>query len=433
MQRKIQQNTRTKRYRETFEAKKIAMSKKTKASQDVIDAQLTTEEREWAFELEEALYGREEIESNREQRRRARALRFQKRLQKRGENNAQGLYGSTNLKYKEMPTDFELATHALIGKGNTQKALKRIRRLQQFKEFYRVPSFDCENAFDNEFGEDHNEINEAVIEAVLLCIKKFLMAYPEFIKTIGMDKHGRVTSVIRLRGLRWSRPPPFNHTESDRMRALYCLLNALQPTVEAVRRGTIWIADLGGVNERPAQGFWEGCRKLLKDSYPLRVEDIPVVRCPPVYSGAFAFTYPYWSRHFAQRFIRTDPETIRNHFPKELLAIKRPRHEEQTTKPSMRPKDRKKKQERLQQQKQSKVAPNGDEYNDDGWENLDEDSSEFDNNEYLGEDDYESFATQNLGGAEFAIGKANINDELWTKIERLVRMRFETERTFRVA
>ena len=393
-------------------------------TQEVADSALTLEEREWAFALEEALYETtDEAMNSRNVRRGARSA-FRR-------NRQTGTIPET---LKDMPTDFELMTHALIGKGNTGRALKRIRRLSVFKETYRVPDFETEN--------DHDMEN--AIDSVLLIIKKFLLAYPDFVKSVGMDQHGRVTVVIRLRGLRWSDPPPFNHTELDRMRAIYCLLNALQPTIESVRRGTVWIADLGGVTEKPEATFLEGCRKLLRDSYSLRVEDVPVVRCPPFWSGAFVGTYPFWSRHFAKKFVRVDTETLRKHFPAYLLRTKKRNDSGKNAQVSASmPLHRKKafnggrNKNNNNPKKKVMVASNGDKYNND-WENLDEsDDEELQGNGDLLSESQGEWSDWNgsgsFGGAEAAIGNNNVNDELWTKIERLLRMRFETERYFRVA
>jgi len=410
-------------------------------SQDVLDSVLTPEEREWAFALEEALYGNDAGRNDGAKRRAFRRSQKQSWLERVSAQNP-----NQSNPYVSMPTDFELATHAMIAKGNTSKAIKRIQRLAAFKELYRVPDFESD--------EDHPEITETNIETVLLLVKKFLMAYPEFIKSVGMDKHGRVAVVVRLRGLRWSHPPPFNHTEADRFKALYCLLNALQPTVESVRRGTVWIGDLGGVTERPDVAFMEGIRKLLRDAYPIRVEDVPVVRCPPLWSGAFCATRPYWSKHFGQKFVRVDSTTLKLHFPPELLAGAKPnQYASQKKEPKLAsmPKHRRiahrkkvaaaknggRDTSNKSQKQRVVVASNGDQY-DNTWENLDDDDDNSFNQEQELEDHEESsewneWTTFEDGNAEEVIGKANINDEIWDKIERLVRMRFETERTFRVA
>ena len=402
-------------------------------SQGVPDSMLTPEEREWAFALEEALYGTDET-----------TLRDGGRRGRRGFRRNRSIGGNSNnsnIKNKDMPSDFELATHAMIGKGNTARALKRIKRLAAFKETYRVPVFAGDETYDEEtINNNHHQHESNTIEAVLLIVKKFLLAYPDFIRSIGMDKHGRVTVVFKLKGLRWSQAPPFNHTERDRFRALYCLMNALQPTIDSVRRGTIWIGDLKDVSEKPAPSFLEGCRKLLRDSFPIRVEDVPVVRCPPFWSAAFVGTYPYWSRHFGTKFVRVDPETLRKHFPSDLLAGAGAKNK----KGGRNGTGTIQKRRRKIPSKKVLVAPNGDHY-DNTWENLDDENDE--NNELFKlDDDDESNSEWSdwttsvggdggslaLNGAETAIGKANVNNELWEKIERLVRMRFETERTFRV-
>ena len=111
-------------------------------SEKVVDSILTSDEREWAFALEEALYGNnDEVVNNSSKVRRAqRAFR----------RTQQSISAPDAPQSMDMPTDFELATHALIGKGNTPKALKRIRRLAVFKETYKVPDFETDNEDDME-------------------------------------------------------------------------------------------------------------------------------------------------------------------------------------------------------------------------------------------------------------------------------------------
>ena len=450
---------------------------------------LTPEEREWAFALEEALYGTDETTSLKHEGRRGRRA-FQR--------NPNIHTTSNRMKHKDMPSDFELASHAMIGKGNTARALKRIKRLAAFKETYRVPVFagydDEDTTNKNNHHNNHTNTNtnknsnhqrqhpqtdpeqndhdheyeyeSNTIEVVLQIIKKFLLAYPDFIRSIGMDKHGRVAVVFKLKGLRWSQPPPFNHTERDRLRALYCLLYALQPTIEAVRRGTVWIGDLKGVaTERPAASFLVGCRMLLRDSYPIRVEDVPVVRCPPMWSAAFVGTYPYWSRHFANKFVRVDPATLRTHFPTALLDAAKTTTKQgngTATKPKTSSTLQKRKQQKQKHKPKTKlptkkvVAPNTGDHYDNTWENLDDDSDDDDgdddgdSNEWFAFDDSDDEANSDWGmmssdgaanclnpnhlsGVGAAMGAGGkVHNELWDKIERLVRMRFETERTFRV-
>ena len=82
------------------------------------------------------------------------------------------------------------------------------------------------------------------------------------------------------------------------------------------------------------------------------------------------------------------------------------------------------------------VAPNGDEY-ENGWEYLDDSDNEDElkNKEDLlsePQNEWEDWTTENLGSAD-AVGKKNLDEDMCTKIERLVRMRFETERNFRVS
>ena len=86
------------------------------------------------------------------------------------------------------------------------------------------------------------------------------------------------------------------------------------------------------------------------------------------------------------------------------------------------------------------IASNGDAYNN-KWENL-EDSDDEEPNRETKEDllsdsqsEWSDWMSGSGGGvdAEDEVGKNNVDPEIFNKIERLVRIRFETERTFKVA
>ena len=314
---------------------------------------LTPEEREWAFALEEALYEYEDgivgvgnavvskpktspggnNHANNGSNNTAnggRATRIRGAIRRRGSsihNSIRGNITNNNNNYYNngrartdlygRPSDLELAAHAIVSKGNIPRALKRLSRIQAFRNAYGLDGFDSSAAADPTNGTTGATDNR--VETVLLGLRKFLLAYPEFLQSVGLDNHGRITALLRLEGLRWSSAPPFNHTETDRFRGLYYLLCAVQPTLDSIRGGTVWITDLMGVSEAPTMALLNGCRMLLRDSYPMRVEDLPVVGCPPRFSKPFVSTYPFWSRHFASRFVRVSNTTLVRHFPRELL------------------------------------------------------------------------------------------------------------------
>eukprot|EP00536_Pseudo-nitzschia_multiseries_P018526 jgi/Psemu1/229290/e_gw1.2655.1.1 len=388
---------------------------------------LTPEEREWAFALEEAIYG-ERVDKTQTQGRRwsfTRGRSFSSRSMAKNARLGTECYGK--------PSDFEIAAHALRAKGDISKGLHRLKRMQIFKDAYDILDFETHS---NSSGNDP-------IQPILTLMRKFICAYPEFIQKIGLDKFGRIAVQFQLSGLRWSVPAPFNHTETERFQALYYLLHATQPTLESVRRGTVWIGDLSDVTERPSPHVYRGGRMLLRDSYPIKVEDIPVVDCPSTFSKVYITTYPFLSNHFVEKFVRVTPEVLRSHFPLELLSDRLLGIDNVKMQSTNR--------RRLRHgtvDKHNRIPNNvdivavvtsstGDEY-DNSWENLDDvdDDDEYDDSSYYRSNGSRSNGSRSNGSRNTGDGindkTPDDSDELLTRIERLVRMRFETERTFQL-
>mmetsp|Transcript_31327 Transcript_31327/g.33657 ORF Transcript_31327/g.33657 Transcript_31327/m.33657 type:complete len:328 (-) Transcript_31327:11-994(-) len=289
----------------------MAVQQNTTIKEGVVDVveSLTSRERGWAYQLEEALYDHDTVNKNNNNAATATSSRKADNYRIKTE-----LYGK--------PSDLEIAAHAIRAKGDTTKALHRMRRLKQFKDMYGIADFTMYEDDDDDKYSQHHETERI--------LKKFLTAYPTFIQRVGLDKYARVVIQFRLEGLRWTQPPPFNHNEEERFQALFHLLNSLQPTLDSIRRGTVWIGDLEGIgnssevglglSQRPTSEIYKGGRMLLRDSYPIKVEDIPVVDCPSGFSKVYLGVYPFLSRHFLSKLIRVTPRQLRNHFDSELLS-----------------------------------------------------------------------------------------------------------------
>lgn len=199
-------------------------------------------------------------------------------------------------------TDFEIAAHAIVAKDDTDLALHRIRRMKKFKDSLGV-------------GDDGGT---TVFHAIQV-LHRFFHAYPDFVHAFGTDLYGRHTVFFRLAAL--TSPPPFNHTEQDRMTALYYLFHAMQPDLDAVRRGTVWIGDLTDVTRQTLSlGLFAGGRALTKDSYPIKVKDFPCLSAPSRFSAVSAICWPFFSAKLAKKYVAVTPVQLKDHFPPELLS-----------------------------------------------------------------------------------------------------------------
>jgi hypothetical protein len=196
-------------------------------------------------------------------------------------------------------SDFELAAHAIVAKENTEIALKRIRRLSKFKETHSISS------------------DKTVFQAIQL-LHKFVHAYPGFLQAFGVDAYNRHVLAFRLQRLK--SPPPFNHSEEDLFAALYYIFHALQPDLDAIRKGTIFVGDMEGVTRQSLPlSLFNGFRSLTKESYPIKVKDFPCVSMPPRLSGAYIMCWPFFSATLRQKYVPCTAEQLQDHFPKSLL------------------------------------------------------------------------------------------------------------------
>jgi CRAL/TRIO domain len=200
-------------------------------------------------------------------------------------------------------SDFEIAAHAIVAKDDTDLALHRIRRMKKFREMHKIP----------------NDGTTTVFQAIQI-LHKFFHAYPDFVRAFGTDKHGRHVLSFRLSAL--TSPPPFNHTEEDRFAALYYLFHAMQPDLDSIRKGTIFIGDLRGVTRHTifAHGLFGGGRALTKDSYPIRVKDFPCHHPPSRFSAVAALCWPFFSTKLAERYVEVTTSKLGEHFPRDLLS-----------------------------------------------------------------------------------------------------------------
>ena len=199
-------------------------------------------------------------------------------------------------------SDFEIAAHAIVAKDNVELALHRIRRLKAFKEKYNIP----------------NDIT--VFQAIQL-LHKFQHAYPDFIQAIGKDGYDRYTFVFQLKSL--SSPPPFNHDENDRFAALYFIFHALQPDLDAIRKGVVFVGDLKGVTRQFfALDLFNGTRSLTKDAYPIKVKDFPCVSSPSRFSAVYAMCMPFFSATLRQKYVSCHTQLLQTYYSRPLLPAR---------------------------------------------------------------------------------------------------------------
>jgi hypothetical protein len=192
-------------------------------------------------------------------------------------------------------TDWDLAVHVIVAKNNTNQALHRLRRLHQFKLRYHIS--------------DHATIYEA-----MTILRNFHLTHTGFLQAFGKDAAGRHVVTFSF--------SQFQKTcDETRFVALYYLLHALQPDLDSVRKGTVWIGDFTGVSrDNFSLPVVHGARGLCRDSYPIKIKDVPCLNTPGRMSAAYAICRPFWSKKLGECVILDcSVEVLHQHFPKSLL------------------------------------------------------------------------------------------------------------------
>lgn len=199
-------------------------------------------------------------------------------------------------------SEWDIACHAIVAKNQPAKAVHRLRRLQKFRKDYKVPQ--------------HPTVYEAI-----QTMHDFFHAHPNFVQALGQDVLGRWVLSFQLKGLATSEQKPEMSVESQ-FTALYFLMGALQPDLEAVRKGTIWIADLQEVSRQNLPlSLVNGARALCRDAYPIKVQDAPCWNCCPKWSAVYVLCRPFFSTHLTEKLVwDCTPQVLKKFFPMRVLS-----------------------------------------------------------------------------------------------------------------
>ena len=176
-----------------------------------------------------------------------------------------------------MLNDFELSAHALISKGNSEKALHRIRRLQSFRQAYKINT--------------HATVYQAMERISTLVNKKVVTSF-------GTQAGQSIVSI------QVSRLPSIS------IEAIYYLLLAMTPTVDHISKGSIFILNFDSAQKDDILKVLTPLRHLCRDSLPIKVVAVIALNAPPKLSAMNALCMPFTSRAVQQRLIRNSTTLI---------------------------------------------------------------------------------------------------------------------------
>ncbi len=200
-------------------------------------------------------------------------------------------------------SEWDIACHAIVAKNQPLKAIHRLRRIKQFQQAYKVPQ--------------HPTVYEAI-----KTMHDFCHAHPDFIQAIGKDVSGRWVLSFQLKGLTTTDQPQGTMSLEKEFAALYFLFMSLQPDLDSVRTGTIWIGDLVDVSRQTLSlSIVNGARSLCRDAFPIKVADVPCLNAPPKLSAVYAFCRPFFSTHLYEKIVwDCTPQLLKKHFSKQVLS-----------------------------------------------------------------------------------------------------------------
>ena len=180
--------------------------------------------------------------------------------------------------------DLEYLQHAIVAKDQVDKALKRIKRLQRFKEFYGIK-------LDGSYEDGIRDLNA------------FHLAHPKFLLSVAsLPDHTQVLcgDYAKYYGIHET-------TEESRaitMRGIFYLLQASTSNVASMRAGIVTLADGKGLGWKHLSiQAEERFARFYVHAYPARFRQIVVMNANVVMRAFYNFCRMFISKKVASRHV----------------------------------------------------------------------------------------------------------------------------------
>ncbi len=174
----------------------------------------------------------------------------------------------------EAVSDFEYLQHAIVSKGKTGKALKRLERVAAFRKEYKLTSAEKDDA-----------------HALLVAVSKLFRG---LMPGIGRDSDGHAVEMMVYRNFYPSQLRGEKEWR-DMMGAFYYLFNAFNAEVADIRAGMVLICDCSGMGwNNFSLEVEKRCAAFYQDAYPVRMKhcymiDAPIIVSDDCRCGGYAF------------------------------------------------------------------------------------------------------------------------------------------------
>lgn len=174
-------------------------------------------------------------------------------------------------------TDFEYMAHAIVAKDKTDKALKRIERMQAFREMYDI-------------------VGDGNVEDGMQRARAVVEAHPELFQSIGMDSKGRSVTYWQFDKFTANKVKTPEDWKAV-MGGFFYFFHALQPNIGSIREGVVWVGDCKGVGwanfnmelEKRAGAFYSHC-------YPFRIKEMVMLDTPRIFSVFYGLIKVFLSK-----------------------------------------------------------------------------------------------------------------------------------------
>jgi hypothetical protein len=197
-------------------------------------------------------------------------------------------------------SDFELVQHVIVAKGKEDVVLKRMRRLKLFREKHGIDKI-------------------VSVYGALKMVSKFVDAHKGFLQSLGTDPMGRPIVALNFAALH---PSQKDLEDDNRFAVFYFLLCAMQSDLFNIRNGIVVIGDFTNVTwqNNLSFGLLRGTAELCRDSFPIKVKDIPLLNAPSTMSSMYAMCWSYLSPKVVQRLhMDCSLQILKDAFPSQIL------------------------------------------------------------------------------------------------------------------